>query len=275
MQLGEMFPELSQSRMSRVLFINVTKDDVRSKELKYIQTHQEELQYSMKKYLEYVIENIEKIKSDIPRIFDMKVQEASTKVTYRTAEMLSGLYIGYSTLIEFAFTNGVITLEEMEKMLKQGWDILIQLGEEQNSMVETISPINMLLSAVEVLTNTGRLTTFDYTSAKFMKQQDIMKDGFVGFYDEEEKVNLVYPDLLYKAVKNFYNEQGIAFPWNKATMCKELFNQEYLYKTPKQERPQIRRYNPRSKQEETFIGLLQDKIYITCRYNENGMILTK
>ncbi len=96
-----------------------------------------------------------------------------------------------------------------------------------------------------------------------------------GFYDENENINLVYPDLLYKEIKNFYNQQGIVFPWNKSAMCKELFNQGYLYKTSKQERPQIRRYNPKTKREETFIGILQDKIYITHRYNENGNILTK
>lgn len=272
---GEMFPDLSQSRMSRVLFINVKEGDIHSKELKNIQTHQEELQYTMKEFIKYEIENTEKIKADIKTIFDQKVEEARTKVISRTADMLTGLYIGYSMLMEFALINDVITAEQKEEMLEEAWNILIQLGEEQNKMVENNSPIQMLLTANELLTNTGKLSTVDYASAKFMKQQDVMKDGFVGFYDEENNINLVYPDLLYKAVKNFYNAQGISFPWNKSTMCKELFNQGYLYRTEHQERPQIRRYNPRSKQEETFIGLLPDKVYITCRYIENGIILTK
>lgn len=272
---GEMFPDLSQSRMSRVLFINVEDGEIRSKELKNIQTHQEELQYTTKEFIKYEIENMEKFKADIKTIFDQKVEEARTKVVSRTADMLTGLYIGYSMLMEFALVNDVITAEQKADMLKEGWDILVQLGEEQNKLVETNSPIQMFLTAIELLTNTGKLTTVDYASAKFMKQQDVMKEGFIGFYDMENNVNLVYPDLLYKAVKNFYNEQGISFPWNKSTMCKELFNQGYLYRTEHQERPQIRRCNPRSKQEETFIGLLQDKVYIACRYLERGIILTK
>ena len=272
---GEMFPDLSQSRMSRVLFINVKEGDIRSKELKNIQTHQEELQYTMKEFIKYEIGNIEKFKVDIKTIFVQKVEEARKKVISRTADMLTGLYVGYAMLMEFALVNGVITAEQKEEMLKEAWNILIKLGEEQNKLVETNSPIQMFLSSIELLTNAEKLTVFDYTSAKFMKQQDVMKEGFVGFYDEENNVNLVYPDLLYKALKNFYNEQGITFPWNKSTMCKELFNQGYLYRTEHQERPQIRRYNPRSKQEETFIGLLPDKVHITCRYNENGIILTK
>lgn len=272
---GEMFPDLSQSRMSRVLFINVKKGDIRSKELKNIQTHQEELQYTMKEFIKYEIENMEKFKADIKTIFDQKVEEARTKVISRTADMLTGLYIGYAMLMEFALLNDVITAEQKEEMLEEAWDILIKLGEEQNKMIENNSPIQMFLTGMELLTNAEKLTVFDYTSAKFMKQQDVMKEGFVGFYDKENNINLVYPDLLYKALKNFYNEQGITFPWNKSTMCKELFNQGYLYRTEHQERPQIRRYNPRSQQEETFIGLLPDKVHITCRYNEKGIILTK
>lgn len=261
--------------MSRVLFINVKEKDIKPKELKIIQDHQEELQYSMKKYLEYIIENMEQIKSEIPKIRDMKRDEASKEVTDRTADILAGLYIGYSILIDFAIANGVIAIEEREKRLQECWNTLIELGKEQNTMVENVSPLNMLLSAIEVLTNTGKLSTVDYASAKYLKQQEVIKDGFIGFYDEKENLNYIYPHLLYKAVKNFYNEQGIVFPWNQSTMCKELFNREYLYKTEKQERPQIRRYNPRTKQEETFIGILPDKLHITCRYNENGYILTK
>ena len=102
-----------------------------------------------------------------------------------------------------------------------------------------------------------------------------MTTGFIGFYDRSENVNYVYPDKLYIAVKKFYNEQGVTFPWNQTTMCKELFNQGYLYKTPKQERPQVRRKNPITQREESFIGLLQDKVYIACRYLERGIILTK
>ena len=73
---GEMFPDLSQSRMSRVLFINVEQRDINLKELKNIQEHQEELQYSMKKFIEFIIKDEEKIKADIKTIYDLKVEEA-------------------------------------------------------------------------------------------------------------------------------------------------------------------------------------------------------
>lgn len=272
---GEMFPDLSQSRMSRVLFINVKEGDIRSKELKNIQTHQEELQYTMKEFIKYEIKNMEKFKADIKTIFDQKVEEARTKVISRTADMLTGLYIGYSMLMEFALVNDVITAEQKEEMLEEAWDILIQLGEEQNKLVENNSPIQMFLSAVELLTNAERLTVFDYTDATTRTLKEIMTTGFIGFYDRSENVNYVYPDKLYIAVKKFYNEQGVTFPWNQTTMCKELFNQGYLYKTPKQERPQVRRKNPITQREESFIGLLQDKVYIACRYLERGIILTK
>ena len=176
---GELFPDLSQSRMSRVLFINVNKSDIKDYKLKNIQNHPEELQYTMSKYLEYLIYNSEKIKSEIPEIFESKTREASKEVTFRTAEMLSGIYIGYYYLMDFCVTNNVITPENKKEMLQDGWNTLIALGKEQNTLVETVSPINMFLSAEEVLTNTGKLSTFDYTSAKSTKMRDIMQDGFI------------------------------------------------------------------------------------------------
>lgn len=96
-----------------------------------------------------------------------------------------------------------------------------------------------------------------------------------GFYDEESKLYLIYPDRLYKVIRNFYASQGTEFQWSKATMCRELFLQGYLYKTENQDRPCIRRENPRTKMKESFLGILPKKMKITCRYIRNGEIFTK
>ena len=65
------------------------------------------------------------------------------------------------------------------------------------------------------------------------------------------------------------------FPFNQATICKELKNSGYLYMTPKQVRPQIRINNPITKREQSTIGILQEKLYIPCIYNENGELKEK
>lgn len=96
-----------------------------------------------------------------------------------------------------------------------------------------------------------------------------------GFYDEENDINLIYPKLLHKAIVNFYDEQGIIFPWSETRMCRELLNEKYLYRTDKQDRPRIRRNNAKTKREESFLGVPQSKIHIACRYLEQGYILTK
>lgn len=272
---GELFPELSQSRMSRVFFVNIGKNDVDGVKLSRIQNNQEELQYSMKKYIEYVIENIDAVKLIIKNTFQEKTKEASQRLTYRTSEMVAGLYIGLVVFMNFVTEIGVLNKEEKQKKLNEYWETLIEVGEEQNKMVENISPLNMLLSAIEVLTNTRKLLTIDTNSVPYVKTEEFSKEGFAGFYDEKENIHIIYPDILYKAVKKFYNEQNIEFPMDKTTMCKELMNNGYLYKTEKQERPQIRRLNPRTKVNETFIGILQDKVYIMHRYNDAGTIREK
>lgn len=176
---GETFPELSQSRMSRVLFINVTKTDVKEQELTVIQEHSKELQYSMKKYLEHYIENIQEFRDAIPKIYNTKFQEASKEVTVRTAEMIAGLYIGYYLLIDFCNTNNVVTLEKKEEMLKEGWNTLIELGKEQNTIVETVAPVKMFETGIGVLDSIGKITTFDLESARFCSRKEIGADGFI------------------------------------------------------------------------------------------------
>ena len=88
-------------------------------------------------------------------------------------------------------------------------------------------------------------------------------------------MNLVYPDLLYKAIKNYFNQQGKIFPWNQGTMCKELLLGGYLYQTEKQNRPQVRRKDPKTGKDMSFICILQDKLHITYRYRKDGHIVTE
>ena len=84
---------------------------------------------------------------------------------------------------------------------------------------------------------------------------------------------MVQPDLLFNKIKGFYNRQNEIFPLTKSMMCKELMEQGYLYTSSKQERPQIRRENPVTKKEQTFIGILTDKIFINCKKNDGGRIV--
>ena len=64
-------------------------------------------------------------------------------------------------------------------MLEDAWNILIALGKEQNTIVETVSPIKMFETAVEVLDSTGKITTFELASAGFCSRKEIGSDGFI------------------------------------------------------------------------------------------------
>lgn len=272
---GEFFPELGQSRTSRVLFLNMDKEDVNNEKLKYIQTHQEELQYTMKQYIEDFISDINNKKEEIRTTFNEKTEEANKEISFRTAEMVSSLYVGYKMLMNFALKNKVINLEEKEKKLTEGWSYLMAVGKEQNETVEKISPTNMVIEAIEALISIKKIFVVDIKSAPYIKQEDIYRPEFVGFYDEERNTNFIFPEILYKKVRDFYRQQGVDFPFNQATICKELKNNGYLYITQKQARPQIRINNPVTKREQSTIGILQEKIYIPCLYNENGILKEK
>lgn len=272
---GEFFPELGQSRTSRVLFLNLDKTDVNNEKLRYIQTHQEELQFIMKWYIQDFISDFSNKEEEIITTFSEKTTEASEDISFRTAEMIASLYVGYKMFLNFSFKNKVISSEEKEKKLNEAWSYLMLVGKEQNETVEKISPTNMVMEAIEALISIKKIYVVDIKSAPYIKPKDIYKPEFIGFYDEERSTNFVFPEILYKKIRDFYKQQGVDFPFNQATICKELKNSGYLYMTPKQVRPQIRINNPITKREQSTIGILQEKLYIPCIYNENGELKEK
>ena len=276
--VADKVPDVFESYKTNVLIINVKNEDINKEKLYQVLEHQGEWQYFMKKFLENLCANYEEIKIEILEIFKSKVNEVKEDIQLETAEAIAELYVGYAMLIDFASKNKIVTVDEKEKMLKEGWNTLVELAKEQESVIEEESLIKKTLSAIEILTNARKLTTVDYKDADSFTEQELMKDGFVGYFNIEKdgtKLALIYPDLLYKEVKNFYNQQGLLFPWTQADMCKDLFVQDYLYKTGKQMRPQVRRYNPRTDKEETFIGLLDARVNIACRFKKQGIILTR
>ena len=270
---GEMIPQLSASRLSRVLFLELKRGDVNDTVLKDIQNSYENLQCTMKKYIEYIINNYEEIKGKIKTFWENDYLDITQQSKPRTMEILRGLQLGLYMLVEFAKDIGYLDETQSKENLKKYWDVLVKVGNNQDLLQEQSSPINMLISAIETLTNIGEISVFDLESAKFTRLEEMKQNGFVGYLDSKNGMYLVQPDLLFNKIKGFYNRQNEIFPLTKSMMCKELMEQGYLYTSSKQERPQIRRENPVTKKEQTFIGILADKIFINCKKNDGGRIV--
>ena len=230
--VADKVPDVFESYRISVLIINVKDEEINRKELYQVLEHQEEWQYFMKKFLENLCINYEEIKIEILKMFKSRVNEVKEDIQLGTAEAIAELYIGYAMLIDFAFKNKIVTVDEKDKMLNEAWDTLVEIAKDQESVIEEESLFNKTLSAIKDLIEERKLTTVDYKDADSFTEQELMKDGFVGYFNIEKdgtKLALIYPNLLYKEIKNYYNQQGLLFPWNQAEMCKELFTQDYLY----------------------------------------------
>ena len=273
--VGDVITDLTENDIKNILFINIAKEDIKIKGLKAMENYKEELQYILKKYIEYIVNNDEAIKAKSKTIYEDIRAEAVKDVPYKTAVMIAELYVGYSTLLEFAENSEVITADEKLKLLNEAKDTILQLGKEQSLITDATSPMEMTLKAIESLAANGRITTVEWESAKYMKKDELNKNGCIGYYSIKEGVYWIYPEDIYNAIKKFYQQQGTVFPWNKSTFYRKLFEEKYLYTTPKQGRPQISRKDPITNKEKSFLGVLQEKIYIPCRYLDRGIMITK
>lgn len=177
--VADKIPDVFESYRTSLLMINVKDEDINKKELKQVLEHQEEWQYFMKKFLENLCTNYEGIKIEVLEIFKSKVNEIKEDVQLGTAEAIAELYVGYAMLIDFAFKNKIVAVNEKEKMLKEGWKSLVEIGKEQGAIIEETSPKEMTVKTIETLDSMGKITTFDLACAEFCSRKEIVADGFI------------------------------------------------------------------------------------------------
>ena len=75
----------------------------------------------------------------------------------RTAEIICFLQISFELFISFLISYEIISEQDKEKLLKESWDILNFVANEQTLKIQDNKPINMLFNAISQLENTGKI----------------------------------------------------------------------------------------------------------------------
>lgn len=86
---GEFLPKLSQNYISKVLTIEIEKSDINQNELALMKEHLEEFKYCIFKYIEYIVQNYEKVKEIILEDFEIKFQEIQAILPFETAKIIA------------------------------------------------------------------------------------------------------------------------------------------------------------------------------------------
>ena len=218
---GESFPSFAESRTARALIIEMARGDIDLQLLSTIQSKKDKLSYCMKGYIQYIIDNQDKIQKNCKSKFMEYRNKANQNLAHgRIPEIVASEYIGIELFYEYAKEKGVITEERMKQMKEDAWKILMKVAIKQSSKTEENRTDNMFFAAVQELLASNKIYLKSYKN--YMREPDESLSTFVGYYDESKERCYLIPNVIFNEVVKFYGIQGIKFPGNAASTWKYL-----------------------------------------------------
>jgi len=218
---GESFPAFAESRTARALIIEMARGDIDLQLLSRIQSEKDKLSYCMKGYIQYLIDNQDKIQKNCKAKFIEYRNKANQNLAHgRIPEIIASEYIGIELFYEYAKEKGVITDEKMKKLKEDAWRILMEVAIKQSSKTEDNRTDNMFFSAVQELLASNKIYLKSYKN--YMREPDESLSTFVGYYDENKERCYLIPNVIFNEVVKFYGVQGVKFPGNAVSTWKYL-----------------------------------------------------
>lgn len=171
---GETFPNVAQSRIARAVIVNVKKDSINLSTMSELQKKEqkEKLSYCMRKYIEWIIENEENIRTYARnKMEELQIQTQTNNLHGRTNEAVNVMTIGFSLFLGFMQNYGFIQEERRIQFETLCRNTLTQLAINQMQTVEENNPVKMFFNAIEELYVTQKiqlksLDNYDYVTCK-------------------------------------------------------------------------------------------------------------
>lgn len=218
---GESFPSFAESRTARALIIEMARGDIDLQLLSRIQSEKDKLSYCMKGYIQYLIDNQDKIQKNCKAKFIEYRNKANQNLAHgKIPEIIASEYIGIELFYEYAKEKGIITDERIKKLKEDAWRILMEVAIKQSSKTEDNRTDNMFFSAVQELLASNKIYLKSYKN--YMREPDESLSTFVGYYDENKERCYLIPNVIFNEVVKFYGVQGVKFPGNAVSTWKYL-----------------------------------------------------
>lgn len=254
---GESFPKLAESRIARVILVDIKPTSIDLKKLKVLQDNAEKLSFAMMSYIEWYIQNEKTIIEKSLKMQDvMRENQTESGVHGRTLEATNMLSIGFNLFLDFLLEKGVISPKEKEEKLKICADVISDLIGNQKENIESNKPTEMFAEAVQQLYSSGKAQIADYDIPFDIR----MTKNLIGFYCHSEGQFYLLPDTAYGEVVKFYKGQGVKFPVSKVSLQKMLAEEGYLYIPEGNDRKTVKRKLPNSGSIGAVWAIHQDKL---------------
>ena len=250
---------MAQSRLARALIVDIKPKDIDLNKLRVLQENTEKLSFSMKKYIEWIIQNEMALIIEAKEMYKtLQIETQENELHGRTNEAVNVMIIGFNLFLKFLHENKIITLEELKEKTELCRVTLKELADNQCKEMEVKNPAIMCQEAIEQLYETDKVQIMDYN----FPSNTLPNRTLIGYVDNKEEKYYFLPHIFYREVFKFYREQGIKFPVSEPALIKYLENEGYLYRTAKSDRRTIKKTLPNKKTSSPVIAIFKDKFGI-------------
>ncbi|MGG1519025.1 DUF927 domain-containing protein [Paenibacillus oryzisoli] len=213
------------SSNSRLFPVEVLPGDVDLDKLTQAQKDSKLLSQAMVGYLEWLGQEMQEqdIESLTEFLHEKRNEASRLDVHGRLVEAATMLYTGLHYALKYALSIGAITHERHDQILTEGWELFLDIANEQGEQVVEVKPTTRFLSIVSQLLANKSIHTVN------VKQQEpdgvSLSGAHVGWHDKEFYYFL--PDPLYNVVSQFLSRQEERFPITKQMLWRQLADEGF------------------------------------------------
>lgn len=262
MVTAERPPKFSQSRLARAMTIYTQEGSINFEKLKEIHAKKEQLAFTMKHYIKWVItneENIRKTAMELQNMYSLKTEKL--KVHPRIKQNIIVMMIGFTMWLDFLLENKIIDSKKKEQLQDEAYSILQEVGVNQESDVEDEDPAKVFFKTIGQLQIANKVYFVDYKTGRPVN--DISFGTQIGYIDSENNQYYLIADTTYKEIEKACIGKFTATP---KQLWKSLLDEGYLV-TDKDNRKVVRRTDPTTKNKVEVIIIPKSK-WIEAMGNE-------
>jgi hypothetical protein len=236
---GEDAPMIGQSGAARNFVLELKRGDIQLDMLSYIQANAAHLTECMRDYIEWLIPQMDMLSSPLKaRFLELRAQ-AQREGHGRTIEAISHLQIAIEMFTQFLTDRGQATEAQAKAMQAESWQIFNELAKENSRRILEDKPTTLFLSALRELLQTGVYNVISLNNTNPFTQ-GYTPDNTLGYKDDD--FYYLYPESVYKAVKQFYSQADRSFSLSKGQLFKHL-NIENLIEAGEQQTTKQKKIN--------------------------------
>ncbi len=214
-----------ESSSARCVKLEVLGEKIDCEKLTALQNNREKLAYVMRKYIEWLAPQLNKLSSKIARMFsEYRTEHSNEGMHGRFPESIAFLRIGIEIFLDFIVDQGCMALEAAKKVKIESAEIFTRLIRAQDITTKDENPATMFVNAIREMIKGGIVNIRKISENGMDSGVQIKHIG----YDRGDNYIYLLPQLAQNEVVRFFQAEGKKFNVTSKVLYSQLASRGYI-----------------------------------------------